>query len=334
MSLCFGKRRFVNKSVLAAAMLLSATVFAQSAVAQQYPSKPVRVIIPFAPGGGAEAAARLVANHLTTALGQSFVVEPRPGGNTLIGAEAAAKSPPDGYTLFITGNSTMAIQPFVFKGKLPYDPLGDFAPITMVSRFPFYLFVPASSPATNLRELVALSKAKPGSLSYASNGSGTIGHLGMEMLKISSGLDALHIPYKGFGPAMPDLLSGRVSMMMADIAPVGEQLRAGKLRTLAVTSTERSQFLPEVPTVVELGTPGYEIEVWFGLYAPVKTPPEILARLNESVTQYLATPEAKEAFGKLGHVAASATPAQVRDRITSEQKRFSVAVKAAGLKPE
>jgi len=316
-------------AAFAAAMLASA-----GALAQAYPSKPVRVIIPFAPGGGAEGAARLVANHLSSALGQSFVVEPRPGGNTLIGAEAAAKSPPDGYTLFITGNSTVSIQPFVFKGKLPYDPLGDFAPISMISRFPFYIFVPASSPAASLKELVELSRAKPGSLSYASNGSGTIGHLGMEMLKQSSGLDALHVPYKGFGPAMPDLLSGRVSMMMADIAPVGEQLRAGKLRTLAVTSTERSQFLPDVPTIAELGSPGYEIEVWFGLYAPAKTPPEILARLGDAVTKYLATSEAKEAFGKLGHIAASATPAQVRERIIAEQKRFSVAVKAAGLKTE
>jgi tripartite-type tricarboxylate transporter receptor subunit TctC len=316
-------------AALAAAMLACG-----AALAQPYPAKPVRIIIPFAPGGGAEGAARLVANHLTSALGQSFVVAPRPGGNTLIGAEAAAKSPPDGYTLFITGNSTMAIQPFVFAGKLPYDPLGDFAPISMISRFPFYIFVPASSPAANFGELVALSKSKPGSFSYASNGSGTIGHLGMEMLKISSGLDALHVPYKGFGPAMPDLLSGRVSMMMADIAPVGEQLRAGKLRTLAVTSTQRSVFLPDVPTVAELGAPGYEIEVWFGLYAPAKTPPEILARLGESVTKYLATPEAKEAFGKLGHDAAPSTPAQVRERIVAEQARFSVAVKAAKLKTE
>jgi len=313
---------------------LACAALACAAAQAQYPAKPVRIIIPFPPGGGAEGAARLVANHLTQALGQSFVIEPRPGGNTVIGTEAAAKSAADGYTLLLTGNSTMAIQPFVFQGKLPYDPLGDFAPLTMVSKFPFFLFVPADSPARNLKELAAASKAKPGAMSYASNGSGTITHLGMEMLKIAAGIDALHVPYKGFGPALPDLLSGRVSMMMADIAPVGEQYRAGKLRVLAATSSQRSAFLPDVPTVAELGHPGYEIEVWFALYAPAKTPPEILARLGAESRKYLASPEAKEAYARLGHEAAPSTAEAVRERLVAEHKRFSVAVKEAKLKPE
>lgn len=322
------------QTMLKAAMCAALSIAALGAGAQSYPSKPVRVIIPFAAGGGAEGAARLVTNHLTQALGQSFVVEPRPGGNTLIGTEAVAKAPADGYTLLITGNSTVAIQPYVFAGKLPYDPLADFAPISMVSRFPFFIFVPASSPAANLKELVALSKARPGQFSYASNGSGTIGHLGMEMLKLSTGLDALHVPYKGFGPAMPDLLAARVSMMMADIAPVGEQLRAGKVRVLAATSAQRSPHLPDVPTVAELGSPGYEIEVWFGFYAPAKTPADIVSRLSAEVQKFLATPEAKEAYARLGHESAPSTSAQLRERIISDQKRFSVAVKAAGVKPE
>jgi tripartite-type tricarboxylate transporter receptor subunit TctC len=315
--------------------LLVAIAFAcATAHAQTYPAKPVRLVIPFPPGGGAEGAARLLSNHLSQALGQSFVVEPRPGGNTLIGTEAVAKAPADGYTLLMTGNSTMAIQPFVFQGKLPYDPLGDFAPVGMVSKFPFFLFVPASSPATNIRELAALSKAKPGTTSYASNGSGTITHLATEMLKLATGLDAVHVPYKGFGPALPDLLSGRVSMMLADIAPVGEQMRAGKLRALGATSAQRSAFLPDVPTIAEQGVPGYDIEIWFGLYAPAKTPPEIVSRLSAELQKYLASPEAKEAYGKLGHEAAPATPAQVRERIVAEQKRFSSAIKDANLKPE
>ncbi len=312
--------------------LLLGLSFCTLAQAQPWPAKPVRVVIPFPAGGGAEAAARLLANHFSQALGQSFVVEPRPGGNTVIGTEAVAKAPADGHTLLVTGSSTMSIQPFVFAGKLPYDPLGDFAPVSMVSRFPFFLFVPPSLSVGTLKELVELSKSRQ--LAYASNGSGTITHLGMEMLKQATGLDALHVPYKGFGPAMPDLLSGRVAMMMADLAPASEQLRAGKLKALAATTVQRSAFLPDVPTVAELGNPGYEIEVWFGLYAPLKTPPEIVARLGVEARRYLASPEAKEAYAKVGHEPAPSSAEAVRERIVAEQKRFAAAVKAAGLKPE
>ncbi len=307
---------------------------AGSAFAQAWPIKPVRVIIPYPPGGGAEAAARFLANHFTQALGQPFVIDNRPGGNTVIGAEAAAKAAPDGYTLFITGGSTMSVQPYVFAGKLPYDPLGDFAPVSMVSRFPFFLVVPASLPAKSLAELVALVKAKPGQLSYASNGSGSIAHLGMEMLKLGTGMDLLHVPYKGFAPALPDLLSGRVTVMMADLAPIGAQLKAGNLRVLGATSRERTAFMPEAPTIAELGLPGYEIDVWFALYAPAKTPADIVARLNAEARKYLGSAEAKEAYGKVGHEPAPSTPEAVRARIASEQKVFAKAVKEAGVKPE
>ena len=307
---------------------------AGSAFAQAWPIKPVRVIIPYPPGGGAEAAARFLANHFTQAFGQPFVIDNRPGGNTVIGAEAAAKAAPDGYTLFITGGSTMSVQPYVFAGKLPYDPLGDFAPVSMVSRFPFFLVVPASLPAKSLAELVALVKAKPGQLSYASNGSGSIAHLGMEMLKLGTGMDLLHVPYKGFAPALPDLLSGRVTVMMADLAPIGAQLKAGNLRVLGATSRERTAFMPEAPTIAELGLPGYEIDVWFALYAPAKTPADIVARLNAEARKYLGSAEAKEAYGKVGHEPAPSTPEAVRARIASEQKVFTKAVKEAGVKPE
>jgi tripartite-type tricarboxylate transporter receptor subunit TctC len=316
---------------LLAVLLLSA---AGSAFAQAWPSRPVRVIIPYPPGGGAEAAARFLANHFTQAFGQSFVIDNRPGGNTVIGAEAAAKSAPDGYTLFLTGGSTMSVQPLVFAGKLPFDPLGDFAPVTMVSHFPFFLLVPASLQVNTLAELVALVKARPGQISYASNGSGTMAHLGMEMLKQSTGMDLLHVPYKGFGPALPDLLSGRVGVMMADLAPVGQQIRAGSLKALAATSAQRSAFLPEVPTVAELGNPGYEIDVWFGLFAPAKTAPDIVARLNAEARKYLESPAAKEAYGKVGHEPVYSSPDTVRARIVQEQKAFAKAVKDAGLKPE
>jgi tripartite-type tricarboxylate transporter receptor subunit TctC len=304
------------------------------ALAQSWPAKPVRVIVPFPPGGGAEAAARFLAGHYAQAFGQSFFIDNRPGGNTVIGTEAAAKSAPDGYTLLLTGGSTMSIQPLVFAGKLPFDPLADFAPVSMVSHFPFFVVVPASLQVNTLPELVAYVKARPGQLSYASNGTGTMAHLGMELLRQSTGMDLLHVPYKGFGPALPDLLSGRVTMMMADLAPVGQQVRAGSLKALAATSAQRSAFLPEVPTVAELGNPGYEIDVWFGLFAPAKTPADIIARLNAEARAFLTSPAAKETFGKVGHEPLYSSPEAVRSRIAAEQHSFAKAVKDAKLKPD
>ncbi|HEY8069887.1 MAG TPA: tripartite tricarboxylate transporter substrate-binding protein [Burkholderiales bacterium] len=316
---------------LAALLLLAA---AGAAFGQAWPAKPVRVIIPYPSGGGAEAAARFLAADFAQAFGQPFVIDNRPGGNTVIGAEAAAKAAPDGYTLLVTGGSTMTIQPLVFAGRLPFDPLGDFAPVTMVSHFPFFVLVPASLNVNTLAELVAYVRAKPGQLSYASNGSGSMAHLGMEMLKQATGMDLLHVPYKGFAPAMPDLLSGRVTVMMADLAPTSSQIRAGALKALAATSLQRSGFLPEVPTVAELGNPGYEMDVWFGLFAPAKTPPDIVARLNAEARRYLGSAEAKDAYAKVGHEALSSTPEAVRARIVAEQRTFAKAVKDANLKPE
>jgi tripartite-type tricarboxylate transporter receptor subunit TctC len=326
------EEEFMHRILISLAVALFA--LAPPALGQAWPTKPVRVIIPYPPGGGAEAAARFLANQFTQAFGQSFVIDNRPGGNTVIGAEAAAKAPADGYTLFFTGGSTMSLQPLVFAGRLPFDPLADFAPVTTVSHFPFFLFVPASLQVNTLAELIAYVKARPGQLSYASNGSGLISNLGMEMLKQSTGMDLLHVPYKGFAPALPDLLSGRVAVMMADLAPVGQQLRAGSLKVLAATSAQRSGFLPEVPTVAELGHAGYEIDVWFGLFAPAKTPADIVARLNAEAVKYLSSPAAKEAYGKVGHETIHSNPEAVRNRIIAEQKAFAKAVKEANLKPE
>jgi tripartite-type tricarboxylate transporter receptor subunit TctC len=304
-----------------------------SAAAQTYPLKPIRLIIPFPAGGGADLAARPLAQNLALALGQPVLVESRPGGNTVIGTEAVAKSAPDGYTLLVTGSSTMTIQPFVLA-KLPYDPLVDFAPISVVARFPFFVAVPASLPASSLQELIAHARSKPGQLSYATNGSGTVGHLGMETLKLAAGVDLVHVPYKGFVSAMPDLVSGRVAVMLADLGVVGEQARAGKLRLLAATSAQRYGMLPEVPTIAESGFPGYEFDVWFGFYAPARTPADIIARLGVEARKYLSSPEAKETYARLGYETAPSTPDQVRAKIVSEQRVNAAAVKAANLKPE
>ncbi|MBI3372100.1 MAG: tripartite tricarboxylate transporter substrate binding protein [Betaproteobacteria bacterium] len=308
-----------------------ACAFAQ---AQGYPSKPIRVIIPFPPGGGSDAAARLVTNHLAQVLAQTFVIDARPGGNTVIGTMAVAKAPADGYTLLFTGGSTMSIQPFMFAGKPPFDPLGDFAPVGMVSRFPFFLVVPASLQANSLQELIALAKASPGKLSYASNGSGTIGHLSMEMIRKETGIDLIHVPYKGFAPAVIDLLPGRVTMLLADVAPIGQHVRAGNLKVLAATSAKRSSYWPEVPTVAEQGIPGFGVEVWFALYAPAKTPDEIVARLNAEMQKYLSSPEAKDAYAKIGMDSAASSAEELRARIIAEQNVFSKAVKDANLKVE
>jgi tripartite-type tricarboxylate transporter receptor subunit TctC len=288
-------------------------------------------VIPYPPGGGAEAAARLLSVHLTQALGQSFVIDPKPGGNTLIGTEMVAKAPGDGYTLLFTGGSTMSVQPFVFAGKLPYDPLNDFAPVSMVSRFPFFVVVPASLGAKSLAEFVALAKAKPGQVAYASNGTGALAHLGTEMLSRGTGIEMLHVPYKGFGPALPDLLSGRVSLMMADWVVVAPHIKEGKLRALAVTSRGRWNSAPEVPTVAELGIQGYAVDVWFALYAPKGTPADIVARLNTETRKYLASPEAKAAYDKLGHEAYGSSGEEVTALVRAEHQKYSVAVREAKI---
>jgi tripartite-type tricarboxylate transporter receptor subunit TctC len=302
--------------------------------AQAYPSKPVRVVIPYPPGGGAEAAARLLTIHLTQSLGQSFVIDPKPGGNTLIGTEMVAKAPADGYTLLFTGGSTMSVQPFVFAGKLPYDPIDGFAPVSMVSRFPFFLVVPSSLGVKSLSEFVALAKSKPGQVAYASNGTGALAHLGTEMLSRGTGIEMLHVPYKGFAPALPDLLSGRVSAMMADWVVVAPHIKEGKLRALGVSSRERWNSAPEVPTIAELGVAGYAVDVWFALYAPRGTPAEIVARLEAETRKYLATAEAKAAFDKLGHEAYGSPGAEVTALVRAEHAKYSVAVRDAKLSPK
>ena len=314
---------------------IAAVVFAcaaPAALAQAYPAKPVRIIIPFPTGGGAEQATRIVANHLTKALGQPFVLEARPGGNTIIGAEAAAKSAPDGYTLFVCGPSTMTSNPVLYAGKLPYDPQRDFTPVGMVSKTPYFLVVPASLPAKSLAELLALAKAKPGELSYASNGNATTNHLGYEILARAGGATFTHVPYKGFGQAMPDLLSGRVSTIMADLFFVAPAIKAGQLRLLAVTSAERSPLAPEAPTVAEQGVPGFDIVVWFAMFAPTGTPPEVVAKLGAEMRSFLATSEARDAYRQLGHEAAGSTPEALLAVVAADREKYARVIREAGIK--
>lgn len=299
--------------------------------AQDWPAKPVRIVVPYPAGGGVDAAARLVAQHLSTVLGQSVLVEPKPGGGTVIGAEMVSRAAPDGYTFLLTGGSTMSLLPHTHPGKLPFDPLQDFAPVSMVSRLPFFLITSPANNYSTLKELVADAKSKPGRLPYASNGVGSMGHVGTAMLTQSAGVNMIHVPYQGFPPAISDLVSGRVVMVMADLAPVKGQIQAGTLRALAVASNQRSRFMPDVPTLAEAGFPGNEFEIWLALYAPAKTPNAIVTRLSQEMKKYLDMPSTKEAFSKLGHESDSAGPEVVRQRIESELKAMLPVVKSAGL---
>jgi tripartite-type tricarboxylate transporter receptor subunit TctC len=299
--------------------------------AQDWPVKPVRIVVPYPAGGGVDAAARLVAQHLSTVLGQSVLVEPKPGGGTVIGAEMVSRAAPDGYTFLLTGGSTMSLLPHTHPGKLPFDPLQDFAPVSMVSRLPFFLITSPANNYSTLKDLVADAKSKPGRLPYASNGVGSMGHVGTAMLTQSAGVDMIHVPYQGFPPAISDLVTGRVVMVMADLAPVKGQIQAGTLRALAVASNQRSRFMPDVPTLAEAGFPGNEFEIWLALYAPAKTPSAIVTRVNQEMKKYLDMPSTKEAFSKLGHESDSAGPEVVRQRIESELKAMLPVVKSAGL---
>jgi tripartite-type tricarboxylate transporter receptor subunit TctC len=322
-------KKFIAAATLA--ILAGAGVaHAQSA----WPNRPVRVVIPFPPGAGAENAARLVSNHWSKVFGQGFVIEAKPGGNTMIGAESVAKSAPDGYTLFLCAASTMVVTPTLLGAKAPINAQRDFAPVGLVSRLPFFVVVPASVPVNSVQELVALAKAKPGTVTYASNGNGTAGHLGWEILKRQLNVEITHIPYKGYAQALPDLLGGRVTTMMADLVVVGPTIKEGRLRALAATSLERSKFLPQLPTMVELGFPGYEVTVWFGVFAPAGTPADIIAKLNGEMRKYLSTAEAREAYEKLGHEAAPSSPEELRAQMASDAEKYGKLIREANLKLE
>ena len=312
---------------------LGCALLATAPQAQTYPDKPVRINIPYPPGGGADAAARLVAGQLTKALGQTFIVDSRPGGNTTIASAAVSRAAADGYTLLMTGGSTMSVLPLISE-KLPFDPVADLAPVGMVSRFPYVIAASTSFGASTLAQALALARSKPGEVAYASNGSGGMTHLGMEWLAHEAGVKLIHVPYKGFAPALTDVVAGRTPLIMADWAPLAGSVQAGTIKVLGVTSARRSALMPDVPTLAEQGFAGYDLEIWFGLYAPAATPPELIARLGNALRPWLAGAEAREAFARIGHEAAPLTAAEVRTRIASERKTFAVIVKSANIKAE
>jgi tripartite-type tricarboxylate transporter receptor subunit TctC len=315
--------------VLSAGLLTGA---ASGVHAQGYPNKPIRIVVPYPPGGFNDTLARTVGQKLNEAWGQPVVVDNKPGGGTLIGTDAVAKTSPDGYTLLITPFA-FAVNPSIFK-KLPYDPLKDFAPITLAAATPNLLVANASVPFNSLKELIASAKAKPGRLSYASTGTGSSNHLSMEKFKQMAAVDIVHVPYKGSAPAVTDLIGGQVDLMFDNIPNVLPHVKAGKLKGLAVTSPKRSSHVPEVPTVIEGGVPGYEVSVWFGIAAPAGTPEPIITKLNTEIVKVLNLPDVKEKFAAQGVDVVGSTPTEFAAHIKSQMATWDKVVKDAGVTPE
>lgn len=319
------------KAFLGLAVLATA-VFAPPVYAQAYPNRPIKIIVPYPAGGAVDIVARTVGQPLAEALKQPVVVDNRPGASANIGMEAAAKAVPDGYTLLMASNgiaTNMALFP-----NLAFDGRRDFAPVARIGFAPLVIVVPASSPAKSLQELLAMARAEPGKLTYASAGNGSSGHLAGELLKSSAKVDVLHVPYKGGAPAITDLLGERISFMPINPVEVIAHIRAGKLRALAVASDKRFALLPDVPTVAEAGLPGYEASVWWGLVAPAKTPPEIVRQLNAETNKALGNPAIAGKLSELGVVITPGTPEQFAAFINAQTGLWSEVVKAAGIRPD
>jgi len=303
------------------------------ASAQAWPAKPMRIVIAQAPGSATDVISRVVANPLSASLGQPIVIDARPGAGGALGTEVAARSAPDGYTLFMANNSTHGSNPAVYA-KLPYDAIKDFAPISFVASVPYVLVVDPALPVKTVQEFIALAKAKPGKMNYASAGNGSTHHFCGELLKAMTGIDIQHIPYKGSGPGIAALLAGEVSMMFSNVADIGSQIRAGKVKALAVTVQRRATLLPDVPTMPEAGLPDFEITSWFGLVAPAATPSAIIGRLNAETVKVLGRADVKATLAAQGLEVAPSSPGQFAAHIKSEIARFTKIATAAGITAE
>jgi tripartite-type tricarboxylate transporter receptor subunit TctC len=306
-------------------------LFAGAALAQPYPTRPVKLLVPFPPGGNTDIVGRLLAQKLSESFGQQVYVENRGGAGGTIGAEAAAKSPNDGYTLFFSTTGTLASAPSM-QPNLRYDPIKDFAPISTLANAPVVVIVAASLPPKTLGDLIQLAKAQPGELKFGSAGTGHFVHIAGEMFKASAGVDLLHVPYKGVAQALIDLLGGRIDLMFDAFAQYEPHLQSGKLRALAVANPTRLARLPDVPTTAEAGLPDYVLASWFGLAAPAGTPREIIDRVNAEARKALAGTDVREALAKLGLEPGGNSPQEYAAMIADELGKWRRAVKAAGIK--
>jgi tripartite-type tricarboxylate transporter receptor subunit TctC len=304
-----------------------------AAAAQGWPAKPLRMVVPLAPGSTADIVSRTVAIELAKSLGQPVVVENKPGAGGNIGSDFVAKAKPDGYTILGGTISSHAINASMYP-NMPYDPIKNFEPITVLGQAPLILVVPAESPYKTVKDLLDAARAKPGALSFASAGNGTSPHLAGELLKSSAKVQATHVPYKGSGPAVTDLLAGHVQFMFDTALIVGGHVKAGKLRALAVTSSKRTSLFPEVPTLAEAGVPGYEIGSWQAVYAPAGTPRPIVERLNAEIVKALKSPDVAERFAGLGMEPVANTSAQMAEFNKAEVAKWAKIVKEANIKAE
>lgn len=319
--------------LIAAAVGVMLACGAAVAAAQPYPAKPVRLIVPFPPGGSNDILGRTLAQQLGEAWGQQVVVENRAGAGGVIGTELAAKAPPDGYTILIGHIGTLAVNVALYP-KLPYDPLRDFAPITLIATVPNVLVVHPSVPASTVAELIAYAKANPGKLYYSSGGNGSAAHLAMEYFKLQTGTDIVHVPYKGTGPSVTDLIAGQVTMTMTGIPPVIAYVRAGTLCALGVSSLRRSEILPGVATIAESGVKGFEATQWYGIVAPAGTPREIVTKLNAGIRTVMQSKQMRDRLSAEGAIANTSTPEEFAQHIRSEIARWGAVVKSAGMRAD
>jgi tripartite-type tricarboxylate transporter receptor subunit TctC len=319
----------LRAAVIAAPAMVASPAAAQSPNAQNYPTKPIRLIVPFAPGGPTDIMSRAISERITARLGQQLVIDNRPGAGGGIGTEIASHAAPDGYTMVLGHIGTHAINVSLYS-RTGYDPVKDFAPITMIATLPLGLWVNVSVPAQSVKELVALARAKPGSLNFGSAGSGGPTHMAGEMLKSMAHVDIVHVPYKGNAASLTDLVAGRVQMMFSNLLTAGPHARAGKLRGLAVSSAKRSPQAPELPTIAEAGVPGYDITPWYGVLFPAGTPRAIIMRLNQEIGAILTTPEMADRFRAQGIDLVTSTPEAFSDLIKSEIPKWRKVVKDSG----
>ena len=315
-------------------LVLASMLVCMNAVAQTYPSKPIRFVVPYPPGGSVDIAARAVGQKLSEAWGQPVVVDNRAGAGGNIGADLVAKSPADGYTLLMGAVATHAINPTLYA-KIPYDPVKDFTPVALVVQVPNILVVNPSVQAKSVKELIELARAKPGTLNFASGSTGSTGHLAGELFNTMAGVKMVHIPYKGAAPAMTDLLAGQVHLMFDNLANALPNVRAGKLRARAVTTLSRSPAVPELPTVAESGLPGFDLTTWFGIMVPAGTPSEIVTKLNAEIVRALNSKDMHERLEKMGAEApVNNTPENFAAFIRTEAAKYAKVVKDSGAKVE
>ena len=316
----------------ALAAALAIVALTPAAPARDYPARPIRLVVPVAAGGGNDIAARLIAQKLSAAWGEQVVVDNRPGAATAIGSEIVARASPDGYTLMLVSVS-FAVNAALGK-KLPYDSLRDFAPITQVARVPLILLVHPALPVKSVADLIALAKAQPGRLNYASAGNASSTHLPMELFMSLAHVSLNHVPYKGTAPGLNDLLGGQVQLMFDAIPPALPHMQTGRVRGLAITSAQRTAALPDMPTIAEAGVPGYAYDSWFAIFAPARTPPAIIDKLNREIVRIVHEPDVRERFVQMGVDPLGTTPAQLGAHVRSEIARWTRVVRERGIRAE